>query len=615
MKKRLLCLILAILMLVPLLAACKPPMSPTDDSDDPRPPEIEHTIDLTNSNYTIIASGGSSDEAQAAQSAAMKLYTAVYQGTQIKLQYYNDKMEKGKDPDANRLEILIGTTNRTESGEARNTLRVKDHLIAYRDGRILILGGSAEATEKAVDQFILTYLDVSKKSITVFENRDDLSKHPYHVGALSVNGTPLKSYRIVYPASAKANDPLTYYTAVNLADYLLKNAGLDLPVVSDNSKEQACEILIGSTNRAASDVSTAKLGKDQFYLHTAGSKIVMLGNSYLVAGAAGELVNNHFASRGVNVDIDATEIPDKPTPKKHVFQKATSSILLIGDGMGFHHIDYTLDSNMLDEFVAYSLPNQTSCTTISQSVINGKTSYSDSAAASTALATGYKTLNGYLGIDASKTERQNVRELANSVGAKTAIITTDKLTGATPSGFLCHHSNRSDTKTLQSQIDDLQKTGTVDFLYGENTELITPSRKGLSLVSENGSDFFVMIEEAHIDKKAHYANSQGVWDSVYRYNEIIAYTICFVMLHPYTALIVTADHETGGLVKNEDGSYTFENFSYVEKDGDEYYQHTAAETPVFALGNGTEFFDGDVVDNTDIAKFIAGIYGDASFGQ
>ena len=41
-------------MLVPILAACKPPMSPTDDPDDPRPPEIEHTIDLTNSNYTII---------------------------------------------------------------------------------------------------------------------------------------------------------------------------------------------------------------------------------------------------------------------------------------------------------------------------------------------------------------------------------------------------------------------------------------------------------------------------------------------------------------------------------------------------------------------------------
>ena len=71
----------------------------------------------------------------------------------------------------------------------------------------------------------------------------------------------------------------------------------------------------------------------------------------------------------------------------------------------------------------------------------------------------------------------------------------------------------------------------------------------------------------------------------------------------------------GGLIQNSDGSYTFENFSYTESDGDDYYQHTATEVPLFALGYGTECFHNGTVDNTDIAKFIAEIYGDTGFGQ
>ena len=614
--KRLLCLLLALLLVLPLLISCggNTPEDPCDPEEE-QLPEIEHTIDLTADGYTIIAPGGSGDEVKGEQDAAMKLYSTIYQQTRIKLDYYNDEMDRGSDPELSRTEILIGNTNRTESISARAELRVRDYSITYEDGRIVILGGSAEATMRAVDHFIKTYLNVDEKTLTVYENRNDAYHYPYLVGDLSVNGVPLSKYTIVYPRGSKSKDPLTYYTAVALSDYLLTNAGISLKVVSDTSSEKDYEILVGETNRTASKISTSALRDDQFYLHTDGDKVVMLGDSYMVAGAAGELVNNYFRTQGTNVDIDATAIPKKPTAKTHAFEKATSAILLIGDGMGFNHIDYTLDSNMLSEFVAFDLPGQSSCTTVSQSVINGDKAYTDSAAAATALATGYKTLNGYLGMDPTKTERQNVRELAHSRGARTAVITTDTLTGATPAGFLCHYKDRTKSKELQAQIDALVDDGLVDFVYGSNTELITPSREGLNLVSEGDSDFFVMIEEAHIDKKAHYANSQGVWDSVVRYNEIISYVICFVMLHPDTALIITADHETGGLVKNDDGSYSFENFAYTESDGDDYYQHTSAETPLFALGYGTESLTNDVADNTEIAKFIASIYGETDFGQ
>ncbi|MBR6727675.1 MAG: hypothetical protein IKM08_05740, partial [Clostridia bacterium] len=308
MKKRLLCLLLALLLVLPLLVSCAgdPPVTPDEPPAEERPPEIEHVLELASCNYTIIAPGGDSEEALGEQDAAMSLYSTIYQQTRIKLNYYNDEMANGSDPDRSRTEILVGNTNRTESAEARDTLRIKDFLIAYRDGRILILGGSAEATERAVAHFINTYLNVTEKRITVYENRDDLVEHSYLLGDLSVNGVPLKNYTVVYPRSAKYDDPLTYYTAVNLADYLLKNAGISLRVLADTSSEKEYEILVGKTNRSESATSTAALGKNQFYLHTAGNKIVMLGNSYLVAGAAGELLNNHFATKGVNVDIDAT---------------------------------------------------------------------------------------------------------------------------------------------------------------------------------------------------------------------------------------------------------------------------------------------------------------------
>ena len=609
-KKRLLCLALVLLLVLPLLLACK------DKTNDPNPPaSVEHVLSLEGEggSYVVIAPGGNGDDALKEQDAATSLYSTIYKDTGIKLKIGNDGMSDYSDPDASRTEILVGVTNRNESTEAFESLREKDYLVAYRDGRILILGGSPDATAEAVTYFLKNHYDRDEKSITVSENSDSLIRYDYLLGNLSVNGTPLKSYVIVYPRGANLNDPVTYYTAVALADYLSLNAGISLNVVPDSNREREHEILVGKTSRAASNTSTASLSKSQFYLHTVDSKIVMLGKSYMVAGAASQLINEHFKPARGNVDCDATDLPTSPTAKTFAFQKATSAILLIGDGMGMNHIDYTISSGLLDHFVAKDLPSTGTCTTISQSVINGKTTYTDSAAAATALATGYKTLNGYLGLDASGISQQNVRELAHEKGAKTAVITTDNLTGATPSGFLCHHKNRNDSAKLQAQIDTLKNNGKVDYVYGKNTDLIDPAREGLSIVSADDSSFFVMIEEAHIDKKAHYANSQGVWDSVIRYNEIISYIIPFVMLHPDTALIITADHETGGLIKNDDGSYSFENLTDPDKN---YYQHTATKAPVFALGYGTDTLlsDGEI-DNTDIAKFIAEIYGDTRFGN
>ena len=69
--------------------------------------------------------------------------------------------------------------------------------------------------------------------------------------------------------------------------------------------------------------------------------------------------------------------------------------------------------------------------------------------------------------------------------------------------------------------------------------------------------------------------------------------------NPDTLLIVTSDHETGGVRIPEEGEELSTALTVNA--------HTAAPVRVFAVGKGAEYFSGKTVDNTDIAKFIIGI--------
>lgn len=600
MKKKLLCLLLAALMVLPLFTAC---------SDDGKKVDI---VKNGTSNYVIIL-----PEDKDEGTAAIKLQKAIEEQTGVTLTYAEDIFSSTDQPKSAK-EILVGQTNRVASEEALAELRPKDFLIKYVDGRVVILGGSPEATVRAVDHFIKTYIDGEKQTVSFYQKRCDLTLHPYALGNLSIDGVPLSDYTIVFPAGAEqSNDVtlLTYYAALAFSDYIFANAGIKLKLAPDSKKETKYEILIGNTSREASKaVASTKLAADEYLLMKSGSKIVMQGNTYMVAGAASALANIHFKSEGANTDINVTDLPTTPTPAKFTFEKATSAILMIGDGMGNGHIDATLASGKLKSFVARTLPHQAACTTASESVLNNKIKYTDSAAAATALATGYKTINGYLGMDSSKTSRQNIRELAHSVGARTGVLTTDAITGATPAGFLCHHDDRGDSSTLQQQINQLKENGGIDYCTGSVNTLVTPARTALTKLSEENGRFFMMIEEAHIDKYSHKGTNSmtSMQECVMRYNHCIAYAIAFVMMHPDTALIITADHETGGLEKDSEGNYVFTN-----QTSKSYWQHTNANAPIFALGEGVDALvkSGTIVDNTDVAKHIAGIFGSTNFGK
>lgn len=433
----------------------------------------------------------------------------------------------------------------------------------------------------------------------------DYTEFPYveEAGALSICGTPISDYRIVIPAEC---DLYTKYAAQNLKDYLKANADIELEIVTDAEEATEAELLIGKTNRPGSvTASETELGDDEYIIMLEGKSVVLYGNGYMVGGAAGELMNRRAAGVWRGYDIDITDIPTTPEVCTFTFEKANNAILLIGDGMGHNHINMTL-ADSLDKFSAADMPHIGEIITQSQSVINKQATYTDSAAAGTALATGFKTINGYVGIDPAKKDLVSLRALANSVGAKTAILSTDAITGATPSAFLAHEADRNSTVFIKRDIDAVLEAGEVDYAIGSiGDDLVDKAAPVLHDISAHGSQFFSMIEEGYIDKRAHSNDAAGVKHMVKRFDGLIAYCMEFIMFHPDTVVIVTADHETGGIRKAANADkYLFTSTN-----------HTNTNVPIFAIGDGTEIFAGEAKDNTRVPNFIAKIYGDDNFGD
>ncbi len=419
---------------------------------------------------------------------------------------------------------------------------------------------------------------------------------------------PVSEYTVVYPQS---HTDYELYAAQLLCDYVSDNCGVNLTMTDDSAAPVDREILVGHTNRSESSVNVT-FEKTQYLLKKDGEKIVLLSDGYMIGGAVGKLTYDCLSGSDIILD----NIGSDNTLKEYTPIKATGAILMIGDGMGFNHVayaDYYYQRNTELEyngFDAMFMPNQGQSVTYALSSLKNDGTYdkviTDSAAGATAMATGWKTQRRFLGKNVFGADVQNVRELAYLAGAKTAVMSTEPLTGATPSGFTVHNGDRGNADEIaaaqQALIDNGQitymKGNTGDDMLSETRELL----KAISTDSKNG--FFAMIEEAYIDKAATPANLSDYDRNklayyMYRFDTAIEYAMTFAASRPDTVLIVTADHESGGLRIN--GTITTND-------------HTNQNVPIYAMGQGTEAFNGATVLNTEIAVFIAKIFGAESFG-
>lgn len=322
-------------------------------------------------------------------------------------------------------------------------------------------------------------------------------------------------------------------------------------------------------------------------------------------------------------------------------------ILLIGDGMGLAQIQAGLSANFGQSNIINMQHIGFSRTEASNS------DFTDSAAGGTAIATGHKTNNRYIGVDENGKLIASIPDTLASHGIKSGIISSGDITDATPAAFYAHQMDRTMSQEiaadflhshvdilvgshqesflknkdgklmqklnekgyqLQTTLSDFEKatsgkqlvlladSATRKVLDGRGDMLKTSLLKTIQLLSKNKHGFFIMAEGAQIDYGGHANDLSYVVTEQHDFDRLVGEALKFADQDGETLVIVTADHETGGLslldANYRKGSVRG-NFSSDD--------HTNIMVPVFAYGPGSQHFIG-VYNNTEIFKKILKAY-------
>ena len=329
-------------------------------------------------------------------------------------------------------------------------------------------------------------------------------------------------------------------------------------------------------------------------------------------------------------------------------EKVKNVILIIGDGMGLG----ATASWMIDRNYGPTCFDRAQYAAVVKTYsANSKTT--DSAAAATAIATGHKTNNSMLGMLPDGSKPASIAELAKDKGLSTGVVVTSFVVDATPGGFYAHVKNRQDRKDI---VEDLirfrpdvivgagrkyftekkyTEENLIDKAIGEGfTYVDTPEKfystwttpvlglldegkqldeaeinsdlladltgHTLEILEKNKKGFFAMIEGSHIDHAAHANNTEEVLWWMEEFDKLVNSAFDYADTHKGTLVIVTADHETGG-VTLVPGS---KDFTKGESGLEVKYSvtsHTASPVILYSYGASSWRFSG-VMDNTDIFK-------------
>ena len=325
-------------------------------------------------------------------------------------------------------------------------------------------------------------------------------------------------------------------------------------------------------------------------------------------------------------------------------------IFIIGDGMGKNHIEAgALDRGSDYDFQSWK---QVNVNTDSIDKDTGALVMTDSSASATALATGTLTCNSLVGIDPNGKNLATIMDYAKAAGKATGIVTTDYLYGATPAGFSAHAMDRDDKKAvtetqLSSGIDFL--AGLTSNIYGQtlyknmisaspyyftdalsdseiaqkdkvmlalnieddtanSVSLSDATRAALSYLERDTDGFVLMIEQAYIDKHSHNHQFGDMVSRMHSLGETVDAVMEWVGDRNDTVVLISADHETGGLSVSKTEQL---QFSYNGQNGTVYFawrskNHTQAFVDLYVYGIDEDFgtyknfLDENLIKNTDI---------------
>jgi alkaline phosphatase len=129
------------------------------------------------------------------------------------------------------------------------------------------------------------------------------------------------------------------------------------------------------------------------------------------------------------------------------------------------------------------------------------------------------------------------------------------------------------------------------------------SQKAIDILSQNPKGFFLMIEGSQIDWAGHGNLQENLIDETLDFDKALGLVLDFAEKDGHTLVVVTADHETGGVTITEGDLESHKIvLSFSTKD------HTAIMVPVYAYGPGAEKFSG-IYDNTAIFNKFMELFG------
>lgn len=287
------------------------------------------------------------------------------------------------------------------------------------------------------------------------------------------------------------------------------------------------------------------------------------------------------------------------------------------------------------------------------------TCYTDSAAGGTALATGVKVTNSRIGTDINGNDIENLVEIAKGLGKKAGVVSSDEVVGATPSTFVAHVGERHYAAEI---LDDMAasdadlilakttleyennktlyetkfKNGGFDLAYNrseldiESEKLFgvfpgvawkedprVPTLAELTVFAldylDNEEGFFLMVEGSQIDKHSHAHQTTMMLKELLGFNEAVQAAQDWASGRDDTIIVVTADHETGGLYFDRDTA-TKETITTDIKWLTYNHSRTRVDIAIYGnierylelYGNNFKTLEGiPYWDNTDVFRFCS----------
>ena len=322
-------------------------------------------------------------------------------------------------------------------------------------------------------------------------------------------------------------------------------------------------------------------------------------------------------------------------------------IFLIGDGMGLNQV---YAAALVKGAPLYMMQDTKTGLILTYSYDNGIT---DSAAGGTALATGVKTRNSMIGMGPDSLNVESLLHMAARNGKSTGVMSTSALTHATPASFVANQVSRG----MQNEIAlDFVKQGPDVFIGGgrryfeeredgvdlteqlkskgyevvydleqaeasgsaklaalladdhlpdviSGREYLLPEALNIALerLSRNKKGFFLMVEGSKIDMRCHVRDIMGSVAETLEFDETVKVALDFARKNKNTLVIVTADHETGGLSVLQNAPYRKgeELIVHFSTGG-----HSGVPVPVYSYGPGSDNFTG-VLENTYFKATLA----------